>query len=231
MGIFDRHKAKVAAREAEHARAEQQSALDAWTHRDELMADALELAKNGGSTESGSLILKKGEEVFLIGEGMGLVEPRRLPGHWVGRSQGVSFHIAKGLNYRVGASRGTFQQGDEVVTPIDFGTATITNHRVVFQGQKSSREWAFAKLLGFQHDPERPITYLQVSNREKVSGILYDDAGAEMVRLRLTVALAREDGDASEAIPGLEAELAEHRASRPSLEPIDELPQPTGEHS
>ncbi len=156
--------------------------------------------------------LKKGEEAFLAIRGVALVEPRRLPGQWVGRSQGMSFRIAKGVSYRAGASRGTYQQGAEVPTPIDDGMATITNRRVVFQGMKQSREWQFAK---FQHDEALPMTAIQVSNRQKVSGVLYDWQTAEAFRLRLAVGLAWSDGDASEVIPQLKELLSEHQRQRP----------------
>ena len=182
----------------------------------------LDVAKTGGNTAADDpngdipLMLKKGEQVFAIGEGAGLVEPRRLPGQWVGRSQGTSFRIAKGVSYRVGANRGSCQQGEEVPTAIDFGTVTVTNQRVVFQGTKQTREWVFSKLIGFQHDPAAPITYLQVSNRQKTSGVLYDNATAPALRLRLAVALAWADGDGSEIVPTLEEMIEEHNASRPT---------------
>ena len=85
-----------------------------------------------GTTEDVALNLKTGEVAFLQGDGAMLIEPRRLPGTWEGRSQGVSFRVAKGVRYRVGANKGHFVQGEEVPTPIDTGVVTITNLRVVF---------------------------------------------------------------------------------------------------
>lgn len=227
MGLFDKLKKKSEAPTAEAQQVEfatKRAEWDAWA--DELL-HCLELAKGGGSTAADDpdglipLMLKAGEQVFTIAQGAGLVEPRRLPGQWVGRSQGVSVRIAKGLTYRVGANRGTYQQGAEVPTAIDFGTITVTNQRVVFQGAKQTREWLYSKMLGFQHDPDAPVTYLQVSNRQKTSGFLYDEANAPKVRLRLAVALAWADGDASEVVPVLQEMMTEHRASLPPGLPVE----------
>mgnify|MGYP001618610102 CR=1 FL=1 len=227
MGLFDRVKEKREAATIEKARARQQredaaarlqyqrdrEAWDWWM--DELLV-CQELAKEGGATDGGSpLMLKKGEAVFMVGQGAALVEPRRLPGQWVGRSQGVSVRVMKGVTYRVGGNKGTYVQGEEIPTPIDTGSVTLTNQRVVFQGAKQTREWLFSKLLGYQHDPVAPITYLQVSNRQKTSGFLYDDATAPAIRLRLEVALAWADGDAIEVMPVLETMMREHQEALP----------------
>jgi hypothetical protein len=217
-----RHRERVAARRAAEDHAEYESELAVWMDRKEELETCLEGARNGGTREGVQLILKKGEQAFLVAPGCALIEPRRLPGQWVGRSQGVSLHIAKGVNYRVGGSRGTYQQGAEVPTPIDTGVATLTNQRAVFQGSKQAREWSWSKLLGFQHDDKTPTTFFQVSNRQKVSGLLYDHQHAEAFRLRLAVALAWAEGDTSSVISQLEARLAEHETHRPAD------PAPTG---
>ena len=96
---------------------------------------------------------KPGELAYAVLQGASLIEPRRLPGEWHGRNQGVSIPVYKGVRYRVGGTKGTFQQGAEVPTPIDTGTVLISDQRVVFAGDKASREWLYPKLIGFRHDP------------------------------------------------------------------------------
>lgn len=169
MGILDRRTAK----RLEHDRAEQEKdhadAVAQWQAEDAQLRELLLEAQNPAWAERVSLILKKDERAFQVLEGAALIEPRRLSGHWEGRSQGVSLRVAKGVHYRVGKSTGHYVQGAEVPTPIDTGTLTITNRRVVFQGPKATREWAFSKLIGFQHvDLARaPWTAIQVSNRRR----------------------------------------------------------------
>jgi hypothetical protein len=142
-----------------------------------------------------------------------------LPGHWQGGYSGFSFRIAKGVRYHVGGTRGSYAQGEEVPTPIDTGTVTVTDQRVVFQGAKQAREWLFSKLLGYQHSASMPWTALQVSNRQKVSGVLYDKAHAEDFHFTLALALANYRGEVPAFVAHLEAELKEHEATRPAPPP------------
>lgn len=102
---------------------------------------------------------------------------------------------------------------------IETGTVTISNQRVVFQGSQQAREWTFSKLLGSQHNQDAPWTAIQVSNRQKVSGFLYDEANAHAVRFRLTPALANFHNRLPEMIQDLEHQIEEHRSVRPALPP------------
>jgi hypothetical protein len=159
------------------------------------------------------------ERVFYVAEGVALIEPRRLPSHWEGGYSGFSFRIARGVRWHVGGTRGHSVPGAEVPTPIDTGTATITDQRVVFQGDKQAREWAYAKLIGYHHDPAAPWTAIQVSNREKVSGILYDHAHADEFHFRLALALAHYHHDVEGFVHQLEAEVASHAQNEPRPPP------------
>lgn len=161
------------------------------------------------------LILKRGERPVLVLDGVALIEPRRLPGTYQGRSQGMSFRLAKGVYYRVGQSRGTYVQGAEVPTAIDHGRAVLTSQRVVFHGPKQSREWQFTKLLGVDHAGDAPWTALAVSNRQKVSGLLYPEASRALFQSRLDVALAM----FQDRVPTLMAELEREYADLLAAEP------------
>jgi hypothetical protein len=169
------------------------------------------------------LVLKPGERLFSTLTGGGLFEPRREPGHWSGRSAGVSVPTGvAGIRVRVGKSAGTYVQGEEKPTIIDSGNASITTQRVVFQGNKYTREWDYSKLIGIVHYSDQPATAIQVSNREKTSGIVYPGIGAtEPIRLALTVAVAVFNGEAEETIKELKSELAQ-------LDAGSALPAPTG---
>lgn len=134
--------------------------------------------------------LKKDETIYLLIEGVGLVEPRRGPSKWVGGSQGVSFRVAKGVSYRVGGSRGHLVQGEEKPTLIDTGLGVITNQRILFIGQKRSTEWSFAKLLGFSLDDDQ-MAIFNVSNRQKASGLLYGATHDELVDAAISAAVAK----------------------------------------
>ena len=160
---------------------------------------------------AGVIYTKGTERVYLVLDGAALIEPRRAPGHFQGGSQGVSLHVAKGVNYRVGAIRGRYVPGPESPTPIDVGRAVITDQRVTFAGQRASREWLFSKLIGCQHDPDN-WTVLAVSNRQKASGIGYDSEHAPDVIFRLDLAIAT----ATSRRPSMLQQLQAQRATLPS---------------
>jgi hypothetical protein len=222
MGWLADHRARKADR-AEHKRAEEQAAaLDSWQHEEDRLRELLDDARtNEGVNDGFGLILKKNERTFQVLKGSSLIEPRRLPGEWEGRSQGFSIPITKGVRYRVGSTKGHYVQGAEKPTPIDTGTVTITDQRVVFQGTTATREWTFPKLLGLQHvdDPKSPWTALQVSNRQKTSGFTYTaDLSAE-VRFRLDLALAHFHGEVNDFVGALETQIHEHELERPQTAP------------
>lgn len=142
-----------------------------------------------------NVVVKAGETIYCHVTDAVLIEPKKVPGQWHGRSQGVSMPIpGTRLRYRVGASKGSFQQGEETPTPIDTGTFTVTSTRAVFAGQKQSREWAWSKLLSVtNYDPG--WTAIAVSNRQKISGVGVDSANRELFEFWIDLAVARATGD------------------------------------
>jgi hypothetical protein len=208
MGLLDRR----------HERAFHQE-HDEWaTHvaSVRVMAQTAHDWKGEPISPGAGIIGKPGELAYLVLQGAALIEPRRLPGHWSGRSQGFSIPVYKGIRYRVGSTKGTFQQGAEVPTPIDQGTVLISNLRAVFAGSKATREWLFPKLVGFHHDEQQPWTALQVSNRQKVSGFMYTEDTEIMVRFRLELALAEYSGSRAPFAASIDEQLADLLAAEPA---------------
>ncbi len=175
------------------------------------VVNLIALAEGQDSTDPDwPLVLRSGERLVSTVQGCGLFEPRRGPGHWSGRSAGVSIPVPETrLRVRVGKSAGTFVQGAESPTVIDTGNGSITTQRVVFQGEKYTREWEFSKLVGIVHYSDHSATAIQVSNREKTSGIVYPGPSPEPLRLAMTVAVAIFQGEARR-----DAQGATRRASQ-----------------
>jgi hypothetical protein len=219
MGWLAQRRAKNESRKAQ-ARYEQE--LFEWTTIERQLSEFLDKAKTfrglKPEDEEGLVLqLKSDEQVFLIGQGAVLVEPRRGPGTYQGGYQGFSFPIGHtGIRYRIGGSRGHFVQGPETPTPVDTGVATITNQRIVFQGPLQTREWDYSKLLGYQHFDSPPWTALQVSNRQKTSGILYDKAWAHEIQFLIALALALFNHRVDELVNQLQSDLTRHEAMRPT---------------
>ncbi len=209
--MFEKHKEEKAAKE--HA-----VAVAAWTQEDDFLKGLLSIVEQGGADDGGdvALVLKKGEHsVLQLGNG-GLFEPQRGPGHYAGRSSGVSIPIGStGMRYRIGQSRGTFIQGAENPTVIDIGTVAITDQRVVFIGRMHTVEWSFSKLIAIQHYENRPWTAIQVSNRAKVTGVTYDAHSEHSFRLGLEAAMSLFNHDTPALLGQLHEAINAHDLVRP----------------
>ncbi|MGZ4737499.1 MAG: hypothetical protein ACXV8R_18015 [Acidimicrobiia bacterium] len=229
--MFEQWKARRAQRAADAAGRDLARREADWAQTDQQLAGWIErgraATRGSFSTVAASIPLKGGEHALLDVAGVSLIEPRRGPGHWQGASQGVSVHIpgTRSMRYRVGATRGSFVQGDEHPTPIDTGTLTITDRRAVFLGAQQTREWAWSKLVGFHDDDATAWTGIAVSNRQKISGIAYPPADAAAVRLTLELAAAIGNGTVDQLVADLEAERADWATHRPAA-PRQQLPPP-----
>jgi hypothetical protein len=215
MDVFEQHRAKKAAKAY-------QGDLARWETERAGYAELLEVAQSYQGSVSGEIMLGAGEAVFYKVTEASLIEERRGQGHYQGRSSGVSIPVGsiagRSVRYRVGASRGHFVQGAPVPTAIDTGTVYITSKRVIFQGVRQTRECAFAKLIGFQHDTGGSTTF-SVSNRQKPTTIHYGAALSGAFDFRLDLALAHFGGTVGDLVGRLQAELAQLDAERPAAPP------------
>jgi hypothetical protein len=212
VGLLDKRRERKAQEEAGRQLAVSTALADERAEALDLLRWMVEDSESQPGVDAPGFEERKGERTFAILNGVALIEPRRQPGTVQGRSSGYSFRIAKGVNYRIGASKGTFVPGADVPTPIDQGTAFVTNQRVVFRGDKATREWAWSKLISLDHDDDLPWTSLPVSNRQKTSGLYYDEPNASLVRYRLQQGLAHYQGKVGALTAELKSQLAELEA-------------------
>jgi hypothetical protein len=209
--MFERRRERKAA-------ARYEDALARWQRERDGQAAALALAQTFAGEPTTELLLHRGEALIGKVTNVALIEERKGPGRWQGRSSGVSVPVASlgghAVRYHVGASRGHYVQGTPHPTAIDTGTVFITNQRLVFEGQAQTRECAFAKLLGYQHGADGSTT-LSVSNRQRPVTIHYGAEISGWVQLRLELALARFRGEVPALVQRLEEGLAALDAEQP----------------
>ncbi len=210
--MFEEHRERKVARAY-------QDALAKWEERCAGLAELLQLAQTYGGSSSTEIMLASGEAVFYQVTGASLIEDRRGQGHYEGTSTGVSIPVGsiggRSVRYRVGANRGHYVQGSPVSTAIDTGTLNVTNHRVVFQGGKQTRECVFTRLVGFRHDDEGGSTTFSVSNRQKSTTVHYGPELSGAFDFRLDLALAHYRSQVSEFVAQLQADLTAAEAERP----------------
>ncbi|MHB8490241.1 MAG: hypothetical protein ACYDCS_14440 [Candidatus Dormibacteria bacterium] len=210
--MFRHHEEKKAYREY-------QAKLATWQKQRDAYANLVTVAETYAGEPSSEIMLKPGEAVFAAVAGVALVEDRRGPGEWKGRSQGFSIPVAsihgRSIRYRVGSSRGHFQQGSPAPTAIDVGMAFITNRRLIFRGARQTRECLFDKLVGFQHDDAAGRTIFAVSNRQKPTCIHYGPNLSDWFDFRLDLAIAHYRGTVDTMTAELKGDLAALDAGMP----------------
>ncbi|HXW33689.1 MAG TPA: DUF2510 domain-containing protein [Acidimicrobiales bacterium] len=199
-------------------KAEEASAWQAERDRVQSYLDRVDSYKGFSNAEDPALPLqlRPGEHALLVVHGASLIAPRHLPGHWVGGNTGVTFRVTRGVNYRVGGTRGQYSEGPEEPQVVDTGVATYTDQRVVFTGSRHAQEWDFVRVLGYHNEDSPTWTAIPVSNRQAVTGIGYDEAHSDEVRFAFALGLARFHGSTESLVADLRSQLAELDAERPA---------------
>ncbi|MCL6091400.1 MAG: hypothetical protein M1435_00395 [Actinobacteria bacterium] len=176
--------------------------------------ELLRLAEGFQGVPTQEIALAIGETLFYKVAGAALLDARNT-GRWEGASTGVSVPLYRGVRYRVGATRGHYVQAEPVLGAIDRGALYLTNHRVLFTGPKQTREVAFAKLVGFQHDQQTGSTAFSLLNRQKPVTVNYGSAASPQFRFRLDLALAHYRGTREVLVRQVLQRLAALDATRP----------------
>ncbi len=189
--------------------------LAKWQEQRQAHEALLLLARQYRGESWPEMVCKPGETVFAKLASTALIEERRAPGRYQGRSSGVSIPLGFGLRYRTGRSTGRYMQGNSMPTVIDVGIVYLTNKRVVFRGPKQTRECLFDKTLGVDHDRRSGTTVVSVANRQKPMVIRYGPKVAGWFVFRMDLALAHHKGVVPALVSGLEHELAQIDASKP----------------
>ena len=101
-------------------------------------------------------------------------------------------------------------------TPIDQGEFVVTTARAVFTGTKQIRQWLWSNLERVEHSPGGPWTSIEVSNRRRTFGVLYDDRHLEQIRFAVDLAVAAAQGTRDELVGRLSDALAAADAPDPA---------------
>jgi hypothetical protein len=155
------------------------------------------------------LQLLEDEHALLVLPGVQLIEPRRLPGHFMGGNAGFTFHVSGAPGTKAGAD-------EEEPSAIDTGVITVTDQRAVFAGSLHNRTWDYTTVIGFHTNARPPWTAIAVSDRQRISGIRYDPAQAEEFRFALALGLARCHQAEATLVDDLRRQLDELDRERPA---------------
>jgi hypothetical protein len=154
-------------------------------------------ASNGEDSVPNTLMQKKGENTLWKATGI-FHETGRTPSTYVGGSSGVSIPVVAGIRFRVGATKGTIIPGEELQVDKDQGVVMLTTERLIFTGPTKTQEWNFDKLLQLSTNDDESDYFINVSNRQKTSGVRFDPTtGREFNRFLGSATAAHEHGFAA----------------------------------
>ena len=196
------------------------SSLSKWKTQVDNINSCLNLAQSFNGDQTDQIVLQSGELLFYSVTNTSLMEERSGPGHWQGRSSGFSVpvtHIGgSAIRYRVGASKGTYVQGNPVEKAVDVGTIYITNKRVIYQGKNQTREVDYTKLIGVSNDEQQGETTFSVSNRQRPITIHYGVDLLPAFVFRFSLAIAHYKNTVPNFIKQLQSTLSQLESEKPS---------------
>ena len=171
------------------------------------------------TTDSG-IVMQPEEGLILSLEPTALIEAHQAPGRWEGRSSGFSFPIVplggSAIRYNIGSTRGTFVQGPLVERPVDAGNLWITTKRILFQGEKQTRDCPLGKLVAVDYNPSIGAVRLSLSNRKTPVTVLVGTGYLDEVQRRITLALAYSRDDVPALLADVQRDLQAVEAAKPS---------------
>lgn len=113
---------------------------------------------------------------------------------------GVSFPLFGRVRGNVGGYSGRSMRNPEESTPIDVGTSTYTNQRIVFAGENVVREFELDKLVNLEAGDNGITVTIAVANRDKASvlaSVNFDDLTPGIAA---SIAVAYQEGGKAEAV-------------------------------
>ena len=156
----------------------------------------VEAIANGGFSGEASFELGKGERFVYQATGIQLAEYRSGGSTYQGANVGVSVPLFGRVRANVGGSQGELVKKPEELTIVDTGVLTFTSERVVFAGQRQTREWTFDKILNIDVGPNGDSITLSSSNKQTTSQLIQPDTSA--VGPGVLIGIAKEFHDKGE---------------------------------
>ena len=219
MGWISNWKVKKADSKAREAFALEHSDWEADLAVFKKAYEVFKAADKGEDSVQNFVVQKSGEVALWSGEGI-FHEVGKTPSRYVGSSSGVSIPIVKGVRYRVGSTRGTLIPGEEYQMDKDQGTVLITTDRVIFNGSLKTQEWQISKILGAARSSDETDFIINVSNREKSSGVRFNTASGREFSCFLALTMSA----AEEGITSVLKELEKVQKELEGKEPVLILP-------
>jgi hypothetical protein len=141
-------------------------------HSAELLAVAgdLEAWVAAGLDAEGNPFDADDEQLLFVLPNVELLEYKSTGSTYSGGSAGVSFPLFGRVRGNVGGNRGSFSRNPEELILSDLGRLKVSTERLIYVGEKESREIDLDKVLDFELGPNGLWVKLAMSNRSKREG-------------------------------------------------------------
>lgn len=197
MGFFAEYKAK---RADKIATKEFNALHTVWKADVDSLAQLIQVftaASKGEDSVPNSLMQKPGEVTLWTANAI-FHETGRTPTRYAGTSSGFSIPVVAGIRFRVGAMQGQAIPGEELQMDKDQGVVMLTSQRLIFTGPVKTQEWDFDKVLQVSCSQDQADYFINVSNRQKTSGVrFHPETGRHFNRFLGSATAAHESGYAA----------------------------------
>jgi len=164
--------------------------------------DALLKGMESGEFDNGDFVFAtKADEVVIARVSQTILKEYKSTGSTrSGGYGGVSFPVFGRVRGNVGGYSGKSTRNPEESTPIDVGTSTYTNQRIVFAGPNVVREFDLGKLVNLETGDNGITLTIAVSNRDKASELASVNFDDLTPGIAASIAVAYQEGGKPEAI-------------------------------
>ncbi len=178
------------------SREKNKEALESLFKQDAILASMAD----GVTPEEGFAFAVKPNEVVIARVNETILKEYRSTGSTsTGGFGGVSLPLFGNVRANVGGYKGSSRRNPETSEPIDVGTSTYTNQRIVFAGDNVVREFDLSKLVNLEAGDNGITLTISVSNRDKTSvlaSVNFDDLTPGIAA---SIALAYQEGGKAKA--------------------------------
>ena len=178
------------------SREKKKEALESLFKQDDILAGMVD----GVTPEEDFAFAVKPNEVVIarVNETM-LKEYRSTGSTSSGGFGGVSLPLFGNVRANVGGYKGSSRRNPETSEPIDVGTSTYTNQRIVFAGDNVVREFDLSKIVNMEAGDNGITLTISVSNRDKTSELVSINFDDLTPGIAASIALAYQEGGKAKA--------------------------------
>jgi hypothetical protein len=164
-------------------------------HSAELLAVAgdLEAWVSAGLDAEGNPFDADDEQLLFVLPNVELLEYKSTGSTYSGGSAGVSFPLFGRVRGNVGGNRGSFSRNPEELILSDLGRLKVSTERLIYVGEKESREIDLDKVLDFELGPNGLWVKLAMSNRSKREG--FQHMQVDQIPIGMAIGIAKEFAD------------------------------------